>query len=310
MDRQACYNQVMNTERSHVWDLARGILILLVFLAHVPYDDRLWKTVIFSFHMPAFFILSGILMTQSQSLQKPFPDYVRKKAYRLLLPVPLFELLAYGEVLLHWHGHFRFAEFLGKYAALDLWNHADWFLLSLFVSECLFYTVSRKKTLILPSGLGALTAAYLIRFVPLSRCLMSYFFLVCGYVLCRIFTEDSLPTAFISLVLFIGGNVLSTVRLDMHNAVYGNAVLMIPTAFAGTWLLFFLCRRLRSFLLLEAIGQHSMAIMGTHMPLLEIAHRLASSNKAVLLIAALLEIPTVLTARLIFPFLRGKGVHR
>ena len=140
--------------------------------------------------------------------------------------------------------------------------------------------------------------------------LMSYFFLVCGYVLCRIFTEDSLPTAFISLVLFIGGNVLSTVRLDMHNAVYGNAVLMIPTAFAGTWLLFFLCRRLRSFLPLEAIGQHSMAIMGTHMPLLEIAHRLASSNKAVLLIAALLEIPTVLTARLIFPFLRGKGVHR
>ena len=297
----------MSVKREHVWDLAKGILIILVFIAHVPYDDRLWKTVIFSFHMPAFFILSGILMTQSRSLQKPFLVYVKKKAYRLLVPVPLFELLAYGEVLLHWHGHFRIAEFLGKYQAMDLWNHADWFLLSLFVSECLFYAVYRKKKLILPSGLGALIAAYLIRFVPLSRCLMSYFFLVSGYVLYQLFTEDSLPATILCLVLFIAGNALSTVRLDMHNAVYGNPVLMVPAAFAGTWLLFFLCRRLRSFLPLEKAGQYSLTIMGTHMPILEIAHRLVSGNKAVLLIALLMEIPTVLVFSLIFPFLRVKG---
>ena len=297
----------MSRKRTRVWDLAKCILIIMVFLAHVPYGEHIWKTWVFSFHMPAFFLISGILMHGSATLENSFGSFLKKKAFRLLLPVPFFELLAYAEVLLHWHGHIRLAEFLGKYLQVDLWNHADWFLLSLFAAECLFYAVNRKRKLILPSAAGAFAAALFVSFTPLSRCLMSYCFVACGYLLKDVLSEDSRVFIPGSAVLFIGANLLNPVRLDMHNAVYGNPVYMFVAALSGSCLLFAACRRMQNIPLVDRIGQYSLIIMGTHMPVLEIAHRMTDRTLYVLVIAALIEIPAAYITGRILPFLRPKG---
>ena len=198
-------------------------------------------------------------------------------------------------------------EFLGKYLQTDLWNHADWFLLSLFVSECLFYLVHRRRKLILPSAAGAFLAALFVSFVPLSRCLMSYCFLACGYLLKDILTADRPVLIPVCAVAFIAANLLDPVRLDMHNAVYGNPVCMLLGALAGSWLLFALCRKLQQLPLINRTGQYSLIIMGTHMPVLEIAHRAVQSGLRVLCIAVLIQIPVTLITGIILPFLRPKG---
>ncbi len=297
----------MEKERSAVLDLAKGILIILVFIGHVPYGETPLKSLIFAFHMPAFFIISGILMRSSQSLSLPFSAYAAKRAKRLLIPVIFFELLAYGEVLLHWHGTFRIGEFLGKYTEPDLWNHADWFLLSLFAGECLFRLVrAGRKNLLIPSGLGAFIAACVIRFIPLSRCLMGYFFLVCGCVLYDRFMSVQPVQIISALALYILPLRFNPVRLDMHNAVYGSPVLMVMSAIGGTYLILVLCSLLKRCVPLEITGRNSLAVMGTHMPVLEIAHRVAESDLRVGIIALIMEIPAAILCSFL-PFIRPKG---
>lgn len=73
------------TDRNRAIDIARGLGILLVVLGHNP---LVWKDsgepyrVIFSFHMPLFFFLSGVFFNPSKTLQ----ETIREKADGLLKP--------------------------------------------------------------------------------------------------------------------------------------------------------------------------------------------------------------------------------
>ena len=82
---------------------------------------------------------------------------------------------------------------------------------------------------------------------------------------------------------------------------------MLLGALAGSWLLFALCRKLQQLPLINRTGQYSLIIMGTHMPVLEIAHRAVQSGLRVLCIAVLIQIPVTLITGIILPFLRPKG---
>lgn len=70
-DRQA--------ERIGYIDIAKGILIILVVLGHIttfPHAITYGiKAVITSFHMPAFFIISGIL-TNTEKIQQTFSKHL------------------------------------------------------------------------------------------------------------------------------------------------------------------------------------------------------------------------------------------
>lgn len=62
-------------ERIEYYDVAKGILILLVVLGHV-FETGIINQYIYSFHMPAFFIISGIMQNYSSVLKKPLKDVV------------------------------------------------------------------------------------------------------------------------------------------------------------------------------------------------------------------------------------------
>ena len=69
-----------NNQRIEYWDVAKGLGIICVMLGHLGCNqiDR----VVFTFHMPLFFLISGWFLKTEESLQ----EFVKKKTRRLLIP--------------------------------------------------------------------------------------------------------------------------------------------------------------------------------------------------------------------------------
>lgn len=71
--------------RNRSIDIAKGIGILLVVLGHnwiVAHEKTLLFQMIYSFHMPLFFLLSGVFLNTAQR----FPSFLRSKADALIKP--------------------------------------------------------------------------------------------------------------------------------------------------------------------------------------------------------------------------------
>ena len=87
----------MNSSKKRVpiFDVIRGIGIILVVLSHTTnaLGKDTTRMVIFAFHMPLFFILSGVL---SKYPNLCFRDYVKKNIYRYLIPyifISIFDII-------------------------------------------------------------------------------------------------------------------------------------------------------------------------------------------------------------------------
>lgn len=74
--------------RSQSVDIAKGILIILVVIAHAQVD--MVHDIIFMFHMPLFFVISGFLMKR-ETLVKV--GYVRGKIKHLMIPYMTYLVL-------------------------------------------------------------------------------------------------------------------------------------------------------------------------------------------------------------------------
>ena len=80
---------VARGSRLTVLDSLRGFGILLVVLGHTSRSAGLVSW-IFSFHMPLFFIISGMLFHERQ-----FLDSFKKKVARLLIPYLFFGIVTF-----------------------------------------------------------------------------------------------------------------------------------------------------------------------------------------------------------------------
>ena len=81
-----------NTRISYI-DNAKGILILCIILGHVYTGGGIHR-LIYVFHVPAFFIISGILFNYSKTLEKPFASVLKKKVKNILVPLIFLKYLA------------------------------------------------------------------------------------------------------------------------------------------------------------------------------------------------------------------------
>lgn len=74
-------------------DIAKGIGILLVIIGHIPHIGEPVRQYIVSFHMPLFFIISGILIFHTWKAEENTAAFVRRKARSLLLPYAFFSVI-------------------------------------------------------------------------------------------------------------------------------------------------------------------------------------------------------------------------
>ena len=83
----------MPKERLDYLDMAKGVGIFLVILGHIEYLEESAMSFIYSFHMPLFFVIGGILVYIKE---KPVPqpkDSIKKRAYGTLIPYISFSLI-------------------------------------------------------------------------------------------------------------------------------------------------------------------------------------------------------------------------
>ena len=168
----------MSNERNALFDYAKGIGILLVVYGHVargllnaglPMDRRLYgliDSVIYSFHMPLFFFLSGMLFLTSMARQGT-RKLIENKFKVIFYPYIVWSLIQ-GSLELMFAGYTNSNVTLVEILSL-LWRpHAQfWFLYTLFIiylASAILYR--RSETYWSLTILAMAVIMYVSRFSP------------------------------------------------------------------------------------------------------------------------------------------------
>lgn len=134
---------------THV-DIMKAIGIVLVVVGHSPGLNPFTKNVIYSFHMPLFFFISGLLLSENK-LSIPYKAYFLSLWKGLGVPYLFFFLLSY----LYWLPTHELAASATKYAEISWWepilglivgngdalfvNVVLWFFTCLFTTSLIFF---------------------------------------------------------------------------------------------------------------------------------------------------------------------------
>jgi len=169
--------------RNNLIDAAKGLGILLVVLGHVIQanlpdpDDNIVFRLIYSFHMPLFMFLSGMVAKYGSW------SNVSKNIIRLVLPFVCWYIIGYF-IKSAQHGDFlNVQEHFVKLVRNPDWGL--WFLWVLFLCHCFFYIMYACQQRL---GLAGLILVFLfIQVIPISifgfSLLKLYFpYFVCGFL--------------------------------------------------------------------------------------------------------------------------------
>ena len=127
----------MNTERIDYIDLAKGVAIFLMVLCHVGMYNEFTQW-IYAFHMPLFFIVSGMLYKPSLSMK----ETIKKKAKQLLIPYFLFAMiLCFGKNTYYDWINILYGSRNSLFASSTF--TPLWFLPCFFVSSIVFILVNK-----------------------------------------------------------------------------------------------------------------------------------------------------------------------
>jgi fucose 4-O-acetylase-like acetyltransferase len=215
-------------------DVARGVAIILVVVAHTYRPPgSLVNQVIFSFHMPFFFVLAGYLFDYGKYRDR-FGMLVVSRATRLLLPLAVFVLVRY---------------------VVNRLVVPFWFLPALFVANlvlwCLLRVTERRHVGWLIAGAIALSGAgILVGPVPIGfdlgvdLGLAATVFLVAGHLLRRHGLPERMP--WLAVVACVAIWVLGVWQggISMNNRQFFNPLFSFSGGIAGSILLMLAARRL------------------------------------------------------------------
>lgn len=223
---------MMQNKRINWIDISKGIAIILMVLGHTSIPKPISKY-IWSFHMPLFFIVSGMMFKPSK--YNNIVEYVKKRVKSLLVPYIFFSAI----VFVSYYG----TEYWRPYEIYMGWTgYALWFVPVLFLGELLLFVISVIKNL----GLVTIVLIVLIAFgwflsffcvkLPYKMDAVPFatVFLIVGYYAKDAFinSKQNYIVATISLcvsVVFsqllpktgIGANAMGLVIPNIANAVIG-----------------------------------------------------------------------------------------
>lgn len=278
----------------------RAILIFCIVLGHsvsfIHFSENPLNHYLYSFHLPAFFFVSGFFAQNKRT----FPAFLLQKVRTLLIPYWVFALLsilvfqvlggvaenalsvaANGTLFDNLWGMIYASGTTG----LMKWNLPLWYLPCLFAASLLFYlpekllsrTDSHRKKVLLLGG-------YLVFFLALSALnyyvfslralpfgLETAFYLMPFFILGRTFRlldetiTKSPALLFLSLLLLVCGGVLAFVngRVEAVHSLYSNLAFFYLSAALSTAGLALFCRFL-SCKALSYLGEHTLSVLVLH----------------------------------------------
>ena len=298
----------MSGSRSVGVDALRVLGVTAVVYTHVFGADPL-RDVLFAWHVPLFFVLTGYLWTPGRSLV----GEVRRRASSLLLPYLVWLVIVMsplvGDLLLHGQGSFPLESAVRGGTALGGQFAAFWFVTALFVAAVLARLLEG-----LPLWLqwcvpvAALVALWAFRFplqdVPLSAgtavaCLA---FVLSGRLLARYRHRIPHPTAMGAVMVAIGLAAVAT-RLvppvDLKKADTGLPVVTLVVSLAICVGLVLVAERLfadadgRFGRALSRLAVPSLMVVLTHAVVIQ-AWRVAGAEPSALVFVTALAVPWAL----------------
>ncbi len=284
------------SKRLHYFDVAKGFGIILVVLGHIEYISDPLRTWISSFHMPLFFVVSGMLMRYKDELSRPFASTVKKKARGLIIPYLWFSLLYFVIDILN--------VALGKIDMATFWEDLQysltfygvsvlWFLPALFVAECGFILISKRLPkipsilLIVVLSVGAYFAEQylkgcevlygtsfgimtLIHFLYVFlRGIIAMLFVCLAYhtfALTKPGSGFSPLQVLIGVLLFAINMLTSQINgcVDFRNQIFENVFLFLFDAVIGSYALILICKNIPNLPPISFFGKNSLVVMATH----------------------------------------------
>ena len=298
-----------NTKRLDYLDYAKGFGIILVVLGHIYDISNPIKIWLYSFHMPLFFIISGLLIRYTNINERDMNGIIVSKFKSLIIPYIFFELVA----IFIWMCQNEFT-----LSALR-WNVVDsilmyckagttWFLFALFVSEIIFilllkYIKSNKMITLITVILFLIPLIVKTEnhnILVLFRCFIANGFLYVGYDGYDLLINRDIKFINIILLFFINIIFLYTI-----------------CSILGSLSIIYLFKKLKQSRVLKYLGRNSLVIMGTHQILMSNfinrftgGHYTYFNGILVLIGIIIIEIPIIEIINRYFPFVLGKFKKR
>lgn len=293
----------MEQKRLNYFDMAKGIGIFLVVLGHIEFISTPLRGFIVSFHMPLFFIISGMLLSLSDDLNKDFKSVFFRKLSRLMIPYFCFSILySVIEAGFYFFGGAGSLTDIFKNIYLSVCLHGVsvlWFLPALFFGELLFLFLQKKISYVklcifsllivfaayflniglsyLNIVLGSLPWYFFLQYflIMLVRILFAYIFIIAGYLFSKFLFRFSLPDwlgVLSGILLLFVTFFISQINgvVDMHFLVFNNIFLYYLASLMGSFGLILICKSLERFSqalplrFLQYYGKNSLVIMATH----------------------------------------------
>ena len=247
--------------RLHIVDAVKGIAIILMALGHTEQGAlhrQLWTAMpnvvrgvtfsndfIYTFHMPAFFFVSGLFLAGSVERRGKWP-FILERARTLLYPYILWELLSFmiDPLTLKFRSAGALPTWQERLGGIVTGN-SSWFLITLFATQLLALVLLR-----LPAWLQMLISVCACLLIPESGITVIYKpFLYLPFVVAGMwFSSDrvrgvaNLP----KIAAWSGFLVLLVAQLAMTWAWgYVTRWNQIPVGITGIAMLFLLCQGIR-----------------------------------------------------------------
>ena len=282
-------------ERKKNIDIFKGLLIILVVVGH--YDSDIVHDVIFLFHMPLFFIISGLLLKKDHLMEGT--KYIKTKIQNLMIPYVVYLVIDLFFIRQDYAAGSIVRALWGGRAVSGVYWYITCFLFTLFLFSVMVRYLSEKATkcLILMGGGTAVLESHIVNKIHflkspgvpwnLDVALMALVYIGIGYFYkkqVKTLLESNLleydivaSLIAVGLVVFCGLNYRYKSEFyyfDMKPVCYSELVLaiIIPCAFGivlarlihriakAGWLWV-----LRDFLIL--CGKTTVPIMFMHVPL-------------------------------------------
>lgn len=332
----------MAEKKRIVWiDQFKGVAFIFVILGHLSING-VFKSWIYSFHMPLFFFATGMTMNVEKIYKTSFKDYFLVHAKRMLLPYLWMQMLSFclrqvavmirargGEVPVI--GYLK-GMLYGNSNTIGAPSNPLYYVLLLFVVEIVIWFLVKlcraNKTALAVFSVLLLPLSLMFERTPLVwhiNCVpVGLFFIVVGMFMMSLYKAkrealeklNIFAYAAMTLALFAVGFVVWRYngRFSLHGNYYGEDFTLATIAAVVTSTAIALCvmKLPEKEKLLNFIGQNTLFYMGIHKPLILIFESMfPDKTKEPLFLACatvacvFVLVPVTVAARKLIPFAAG-----
>ncbi len=283
-------------QRHDFLDVAKGIGILLVVFAHINYTPFLLTT-IYSFHMPLFFFLSGMVFDSRRYAN--FGSFIKRKVQTLLCPYVLFFLIAVFCRLLvqivadanniNWQ---EFSSYFGQMflsqGSLKQPNTPLWFVPCLMLLEIIYFWLSKCRKLLivvvsvlltfagwlLDSGILLIdaeslpwsfdSAFFAIGFFALGNLLSKHICTIPEKINGKLYKKFLCAAIFLLIWAILIPLAIYNGKVSIGSKELKNGFIFYATGILGTLAILLLSIILKKNKFFEYCGKNSFTIMGIH----------------------------------------------